>query len=525
MARRAVSIVAALLVCACSVGPFGSAPSYGIIVVTAGSTLLRGGAGDVPPTLNLRLHAQTAFQVSDVSARVDSAALALRADGGDLVGTAEHPLPLGSPHHLDIAIAGRAEHLDFDFSVIPPTAAMVAAHLDSNDQTVVDAVFANAPDQKAVSDALGPTATLTWADPDHLRIEWSTAYRTPRAIDLPATIPTAEGSHLVSAIHLELGGLSRGSLWRATVPTTPAVKGVPLLAFTSDTAASNTSAAHHLSALNAVAPTGWTAAPDGTLNGQPDPSAVQRAEARGVPIWPLLANDATDPAGTTTLLGNPAAVSQLVGSVAAAVSAGGYAGIHLDFEGVAGSDKPALTALIQAVAAALHKEGAKLAVDIVPHGAFGTNAFSAAYDVKAIGQAADLVDVMTYDEHGDGGKPGPVAGLDWQRAELAATLPDLQPAHTLLGIPLYARRWDGTGGHSDSYAAAVSSALSQPGAHVDYDFAAQTPFIRSGDGTSVTYFDDADSLARKLALVHADGLAGAAAWRLGYEDPALWSLL
>jgi spore germination protein YaaH len=40
----------------------------------------------------------------------------------------------------------------------------------------------------------------------------------------------------------------------------------------------------------------------------------------------------------------------------------------------------------------------------------------------------------------------------------------------------------------------------------------------------VTYFDDADSLARKIALVHANHLAGVAAWRLGFEDPEFWSL-
>jgi len=493
---------------------------YGIIVVTAGNTLLRGGAGDVPPALDLRLHAQVAFRTSDVTARLDSHDLQLRAQGGDLLGSASPPLSLGSAHHLDIAVAGRAEHLDFDFTVIPPTAAMLAAHLQGG-AVVVDAVFADAPAQNAVASSL-PGASLAWADPDHLRVSWPGA--TPPAIDLPATIATTEGSHLAAPMHLDLRGLAPGSLRRVTVPPPAAVHGVPLLAFASDTGASNASAARHLAALSTVSPTGWSAASDGTIGGSPDPSVVERALASHVPVWPLLANDASDPAATSTLLEKPAAVSQLVTGAAQAVSAAGYAGIHLDFEGVSGTDKGALTSLVQSLAAALHRVGAKLAVDIVPHGAFGENAFSAAYDVGAIGQAADVVDVMTYDEHGDGGSPGPVAGLDWQASELAATLPDLQPAHTLLGIPLYARRWDASGGHSDSYADALAYALGLPGAHVDYDFSAQTPFIRSGDGSSVTYFDDADSLARKLSLVRSDGLAGAAAWRLGYEDPAFWTL-
>ena len=57
-----------------------------------------------------------------------------------------------------------------------------------------------------------------------------------------------------------------------------------------------------------------------------------------------------------------------------------------------------------------------------------------------------------------------------------------------------------------------------------FDFGAATPYVVSADGSGVTYFDDADSLARKIALVHAQGLAGVAAWRLGFEDPNFWGL-
>jgi spore germination protein YaaH len=39
------------------------------------------------------------------------------------------------------------------------------------------------------------------------------------------------------------------------------------------------------------------------------------------------------------------------------------------------------------------------------------------------------------------------------------------------------------------------------------------------------WFDDADSLLRKVAAVGQLGLEGVATWRAGFEDPAFWSVI
>ena len=262
---------------------------------------------------------------------------------------------------------------------------------------------------------------------------------------------------------------------------------------------------------------------DGSILGTPDQSAAGRAGAANLPIWPSLANDSTNPSATDQLLNSPHATNVLVNEMVAAIRYDGYRGINLDFEGMLGTDKAAFTAFVQQLATALHSHGAKLIVDVVPHDFAGVNMYSAAYDIAAIGKVADFVDLMAYDEHGNGGTPGPVAGLDWDNSILQATLPDLTPAHVLLGVPLYGRAWGSLGGAA-AYSNVLYNALSVPGARVDYDFSAQTPYILSPDGSLTTYFDDADSLARKVALVHAYGLGGIAAWRLGFEDQGFWSL-
>ncbi|MFN2581335.1 MAG: glycosyl hydrolase family 18 protein [Candidatus Dormibacteria bacterium] len=521
MSRRVALVAAAavLLLTACNVPFVDNPPMYGFITASAGGEQLVPGIRDVPPTLDLRLHADSAFREQDVKATVDSKPVTLAVSGADLVGSTA-PLPLASKHHLDVSVAGRAQGISVDFTVIAPTGAMFAAHVDPGDGLVVDGVFDDAPTQSAIAAAL-PAAQLTWRDARHVRMHWTA--KPPSAVDLPAGLQTARGSHLAAALHVDLTGITAGSLRRATVPGPPAVAGVNVVAFVVDSAASNTSLAHHQSVLNWVSPTGWVAQSDGTIQGTSDPTAVARAKSVRLPVWPTLQNNFQDQSGTSSLLHNASAISSLIDTVVQSVSDHGYSGVNVDFESMAPSDKDAFTAFIKMLASALHSHNAQLAVDVVPHDSAGINDFSAAYDVPTLGAAADLVDIMCYDQHGEGSSPGPVAGLDWDIAQLASTLQGLTPSHTLLGIPLYGRTWTNGSGASASYPEVLTEA-GAAGARVDYDFGAATPYIVSADGSTVTYFDDADSLARKIALAHQNGLAGIAAWRLGFEDPNFWTL-
>jgi spore germination protein YaaH len=509
----------ALLVSGCTFPGFSPPPNYQYVVITAGGIGLRTGDSDVPPNLDLKLHATGGpLKSSDVTATLDGADLALATSGSNLIATVKPLLALSSTHRLAVAVAGMKTQY-ITFSVIPPTAAMIAAHLDPVSGLVVDAVFADAPDQTAVGAAL-PGATVTWIDGQHARITWRG--KAPSSIALPATIPTAGDAHLDPGITLSLGGIPRNTIRRVTVPAAPSVSGVKVDAFVINTAASNSAFAFHLGAVAEMSPTGWQAQNDGTILGTPDQSAVARSGDAHIPIWPSLTNN-PDPKATDQLLTNPKAVAVLINEMIASIKFQGYSGINVDFEGMLAADKAPFTAFVQQLGTALHAHNAKMIVDIVPHDFSGTNAYSAAYDVAAIGKAADLVDLMAYDEHGGGGTPGPVAGLDWDTSILAATLPDLDPAHVLLGIPLYGREWGSIGGAS-AYSNVVYNALHVSGARVDYDFRTQTPFVVSPNGSLTSYFDDADSLARKIGLVQSDKLGGIAAWRLGFEDPQFWSL-
>jgi spore germination protein YaaH len=514
----AAVLVSSLLVTGCSSGG-SSATSQSLVVITAGGAALVDGAADVPPTLDLRV-----VPGKGVSAQLDGRSLAISQSDGAAV-AAVSSMPLGSAHQL--LINDRGGSRSFAFHVAGPTGAMAAVHSDPVAGTVLDAVFERAPDHAAVEDRV-PGGTHTWSDASHLRVAWPSA--PGGELRIPAATRTDRGSHLAGDLVIGLGAVAPGALRRAAVPQPAPAPVAPLVvAFSTATARSRAAVAARAGQLSLVSPTGWQALADGSIAGSPDAGAVGAAAAHGLPVWPLLQNHNVDTTEVATLLGDGGARNRLTAAVRGAAAANGFGGVQLDFEQVPPDHRDQLSSLVEQLARALHAAGRRLAVDVVPHKPGHLNLFSAAYDLSRIGAAADLVVLMAYDQHAAAGDPGPVAGIDWDRAVLAGSLGGLTRSRTLLGLPLYSRAWDANGvPHADGYAPALAAALAVPGARVDYDFAAATPLVRSdagAGGQAVTWFDDADSLARKAALVRDQRLAGVAMWRLGFEDPALWTVL
>lgn len=510
--RLAGSLLAAITASSCALG--GSPPS-GLVVVTSSGSALTDGADDVAPTLDLRVTG-----APDAALRLDGAALPAMPSGSDLVASVR-PLPLGSAHHLEISAPGRPTQ-GLGFRIIGPTGVVAAVH-QAGGRPVADLVFEHQPDRRAVAQAVAPAA-VEWSDDTHLRLSWTAV--PPAPVSLSPGIAAWHGSHLAGTLHIDPG--SGGALRRTSVPSAPAPRPTRVTGYSVGTGPSRASVAAHVSRLDVLAPAGWRVTRDGRLTGEPDPPAVAAARAAHVAIWPLVQNDATDADGASALLGDADASARLIAAIAGGVAAGGYAGVHLDLEGVPPADRDRLTGFVRRLAAALHARGARLAVDVIPHRQDHLNRFSGAYDDPALAGAADLMALLAYDQHTASSEPGPVAGLDWQAQVLDGTLPGLDRARALLGIPLYGRTWEGDQSSPVSYADIVATALAHDGARVDYDFAAATPSISwrdPGGGFSTAYFDDADSIARKLALAREHGLGGVACWRLGFEDPAFWEVL
>ncbi len=250
-------------------------------------------------------------------------------------------------------------------------------------------------------------------------------------------------------------------------------------------------------------------------------TAYVRAHRPEVALVPLVNNwSGTEWEGAKLgrMLADPKARARLVGQLLAFVQSHGYAGISIDFEDLPPKSHPGYLSLLAEVAAAFHPAGLQVSVNVP--------AADPAYDYRKIAASVDLVILMTYDEHWSTGTPGPIASLPWFAKVLRERAREIPPAKTIVGIGGYAYDWPkGKPAEERTFEEAVLTARESEGV-VKLDPVSLNPTFKYADDDGVAHqvwMLDAVTAFDQLQVVRAAGARGYALWRLGSEDPALWS--
>jgi spore germination protein YaaH len=278
----------------------------------------------------------------------------------------------------------------------------------------------------------------------------------------------------------------------------------------------------HVGAIGVVYPTYFECSPGGEVVGDADAEVDAYAAAHGLLEMPRFS--CQEGALVHRILTQPALRARVFARLVG-LADGPYAGLNLDLENDGARDRGALTAFVAALAARLHAEGRKLAVDVVgvtrEAAPRPTTGF---YDDRALAAVADTVFVMAWGPHWAGSGPGPIAPLSFVQgvARYVASLPHAR--RFVLGVPMYGLDW---AGHARAtalqYAGALALAHSAGATPVRDPSSGEMTFIyvRGGMPHRVWYLDARAILAR-IAIARRDGLA-AGVWRLGEEDQSLWT--
>ena len=140
----------------------------------------------------------------------------------------------------------------------------------------------------------------------------------------------------------------------------------------------------------------------------------------------------------------------------------------------------------------------------------------------------DFMMLMGYDQHWEEGEPGSIAGQSWFEDILDKRMTTLDPERTIIAIGSYGYDWV-KGKHADdlTFEEAVLSARDSE-ADIDFDPETNNPhfsFIEDNGQRHDVWFLDGVTAFNEVHAADVYRPAGYALWRLGSEDPSIWSVL
>ena len=282
----------------------------------------------------------------------------------------------------------------------------------------------------------------------------------------------------------------------------------------------------NVSGVNVISPT-WLSVIDnnGNISSIASSDYVALAHERGMQVWGLVDNF-NENVQTTTLLSNTAARQNLIAQLRDTALSVGMDGINVDFEYLSEDVGPHFLQFLRELSIECHKNGLILSVDNpVPED------FTSHYDRAEQGKVVDYVIIMGYDEHYVGSaEAGSVASLPWVEKGVQDTIAEVPAERTILAIPFYTRLWKTSGGALTSEAIGMDYAqnvIANNQAEIFWDGSVGQNYstFESEGATYQIWLEDAASIKAKVTLVNTYGLAGVAAWSLGFENSSIWQTI
>ena len=151
------------------------------------------------------------------------------------------------------------------------------------------------------------------------------------------------------------------------------------------------------------------------------------------------------------------------------------------------------------------------------------------WNYKAYAAANDYLMLMAYDQHWTGSDAGPVAAQDWFEQKLIARMHDLDSSKTIIALGNYGYNWSDTTHDADevTFQEALISASDSSAVPV-FDPASHNPYYEYDEEDNShhrVWFLDAVTAYNQMRAASGYKPAGFAIWRLGSEDPSVWSIL
>ncbi len=286
--------------------------------------------------------------------------------------------------------------------------------------------------------------------------------------------------------------------------------------------------------INVVSPSFFYLDDNGNLKenvGDSGKEYIKWAHNNGYKVWPMVSNAEAGIKVTSKIMNSYKNRQELIDDIVNKCIEYKIDGINIDFENMKKEDKDLYSRFIIELTPRLKDIGIVTSVDVTAPD--GGETWSLCFDRHVIGDVADYIVFMAYDEYGvSSTKPGTTAGYDWVKLSLNKFLQteEIEPEKIILAIPFYTRVWttDSNGkvtsktvSMKNTYSVIPENANKQWNDQLKQNYVEYT----DGDNKKQIWIEDIDSLKEKVSLITEKNLGGVASWQKGMESEEVWKML
>ena len=212
---------------------------------------------------------------------------------------------------------------------------------------------------------------------------------------------------------------------------------------------------------------------------------------------------------------------RLIGALTTFVEGNKFGGVCVDFEEPPASSQANLLIFMQELHDVFKPKGLTV-MQAVPFD-------DPDWNYKSYAGISDYLMLMAYDQHWAGSDAGPIASQSWFEQHLVTRMHQLDPARTIIALGNYGYDW--TDGKKEADEVTCQKALitaKESSAKVLFDSDSRTPYFEydeSDESHHRVWFLDAVTAYNQMRAASGYKPAGYAVWRLGSEDPSIWSIL
>lgn len=291
-----------------------------------------------------------------------------------------------------------------------------------------------------------------------------------------------------------------------------------------------------LDGINVVSPSFFSIDKNGNLVeniGERGQAYLEWARNNNCKIWPMVQNagDSTMMDTTSKIMNSYEKRKALIESIINVCVKYKLDGINIDFENMRKDDKDLYSRFIIELEPRMKELGLVLSVDVTAPD--GSDTWSLCFDRHVIGDVADYIIFMAYDEYGESStKAGTTAGYDWVELGIKKFLEteEIAPEKLILAVPLYTRLWteDSSGKVTKKSVVSMKDIDDTIPSNVEkkWDDKLKQYYVEYKDGNNVKkmWIEDIKSLKEKVSLISNYKLGGIASWEKGMETDEVWDV-